>query len=100
MTDDEMFVAFGSANRNVRPSNWIQRLLGIAAAHWQDKTRPVPCATCAACHDSTCFVFPVSLQTDHPELFRDLRFCLRMLEVPEVTARCPRSALGAHNVAA
>lgn len=66
--------------------------MGIAAAHWRDEAGPPPCETCAACPDTTCFVIPVSLYRTHPGLVRDLQFCLRMLEVPEVVAHCPRTA--------
>ncbi len=66
--------------------------MGMAAAHWQGGEGTQPCGTCAACPETTCFVFPVSLHRTQPALVRDLLFCLKMLEVPEVTARCPRNA--------
>ncbi len=92
MADATAFVAFGPGKRKIRPSNWIERLIGMAAAHWQKDQETPPCGTCAACPDATCFVFPVSLHRTHPALVRDLLFCLRMLEVPEVSAHCPRNA--------
>ncbi|MHB8407487.1 MAG: hypothetical protein ACYDHY_05150 [Acidiferrobacterales bacterium] len=92
MRDPAGFVAFGSGKQRVRPSNWIYRLLGIAAAHWQGEKQPQPCGTCTACPDTLCFVFPASLSHTHPAMVRDLEFCLWMLEVPDVSARCPRNA--------
>ncbi|MHB8455940.1 MAG: hypothetical protein ACYDDO_14875 [Acidiferrobacterales bacterium] len=93
MTIETAFVAFGPGKRKVRPSNWIYRLMGIVDVHRQgEKAAQQPCGTCAACPDTTCFVFPASLQDTHPALVRDLKFCLRMLEIPEVSAECPRNA--------
>ena len=95
MTSDEAFVAFGSGTRRIRPSDWVYRLLGLAAAHWESEQEPLPCGTCSACPGTTCFVFPARLYASHPDLVRDLLFCLRMLEVPEVNAKCPRN--GGHS---
>ena len=92
MALEEAFVAFGSGKRRIRPSDWVQRLLGIAAVHWLGEAEPQPCGTCSACPDTTCFVFPARLHGSHPSLARDLMFCLRMLEVQEVNVRCPRKA--------
>lgn len=91
MTPEEAFVAFGPGKKRIRPSDWVYRLMGLAAAHWEGREEPQPCGTCSACPETTCFVFPASLHTSHPGLVRDLLFCLRMLEVPEVNVRCPRN---------
>jgi len=91
MTSEETFVAFGTGKQRIRPSDWLYRLLGLAAAHWEGRPGPQPCGTCSACPGTTCFVFPAGLHASHPALVRDLLFCLRMLEVPEVKARCPRN---------
>jgi hypothetical protein len=91
MTSDEVFVAFGPGKQRIRPSDWVYRLMGLAAAHWEGRAEPQPCGTCSACPETTCFVFPASLHASHPGLVRDLLFCLRMLEVPEVNARCPHN---------
>jgi len=88
----EAFVVHGTAKRRIRPSNWIDRLMCIVAAHWRGQAQPHPCGTCRQCPDTACFVFPVSLHKTHPSLVRDLLFCLRMLEAPDRTARCPRNA--------
>lgn len=94
MKFEEAFVVHGSGKRRIRPSNWIDRLMSLVAAHWGGQPKPQPCGTCCQCPDTTCFVFPVSLHKTHPGLVQDLLFCLRMLEVPDLTARCPRNVEG------
>ena len=84
----EPVLVFGPQTGRVRPSNWTDRLLDIAKAHWQGQEAPLPCGVCNACGTSHCFVFPARLQATHPELVRDLLFCLRMLEVPEIRFDC------------
>ncbi len=91
MTSNEELVAYCPEGKRIRPSDWIHRLMGLAAAHWKGRKMPMPCGTCSACSGTTCFVYPVSLPGEHPKLVQDLRFCLHMLEVPEVTGRCPRN---------
>jgi hypothetical protein len=97
MTSEDAFVAFGPGKQRIRPSDWVYRLMGLASAHWEGKKEPQPCGTCSACPETTCFVFPARLHASHPGLVRDLLFCLRMLEVPEVNAKCPRNC-GRSNV--
>ncbi len=92
MNDLAGFVAFGSAKRRIRPSNWIYRLLEIAAVHWQKESGTQPCAMCCDCPDTMCFTIPLHLKHSHPSLVSDLSFCLRMLEIPEISAQCPRCA--------
>jgi hypothetical protein len=84
----EPVLVFGSEKRRIRPSNWIQRLMDIARAHWAGTDLPLPCGICHRCGSSHCFVFPARLQATHPDLVRDLLFCLRMLEVPEIRFNC------------
>lgn len=94
MKFQETFVVHGSGKRRIRPSNWIDRLMDIVAAHWRGRTEPHPCGTCCECPDTKCFVFPVSLHKTHPALVQDLLFCMRMLEAPDLTAGCPRNIEG------
>ena len=94
MKFEEAFVVHGTGKRRIRPSNWIDRLMCIVAAHWKGRAEPQPCGSCRQCPDTACFVFPVRLHRTHPGLVRDLLFCLRMLEAPDLTARCPRNVGG------
>jgi hypothetical protein len=94
MKFEEAFVVHGSGKRRIRPSNWIDRLMDLVAAHWRGRAEPHPCGSCRQCPDTKCFVFPVSLYDTRPDLVRDILFCLRTLEVPDLTARCPRNIEG------
>lgn len=91
MKFEEALVVHGSGKRRIRPSNWIARLIDLVAAHWEGQAEPRPYGTCCQCPNTTCFVFPASLHKTHPGLVHDVLFCLRMLEVPDLTAKCPRN---------
>ncbi len=93
MTVATEFLVFSPEKRKIRPSNWFYRLMEIAATHWQGRNGPQPCRTCAACPDSMCFVFPTHLQNTDPAMVRDLKFCLHMLDIPEISARCPNNTV-------
>jgi hypothetical protein len=91
MKFEEPFVVHSAGKRRIRPSNWIDRLMCIVAAHYQGRVDSQPCGTCCQCPDTTCFVFPASLPKTRPGLAQDLLFCLRILEVPDLSGRCPRN---------
>lgn len=90
MNFDEPLIAYCPGEKRVRPSDWLNRLMGIVAAHWAGRPRPLPCGTCSACPGTTCFVYPQSLQARQPKMVQDLQFCLHILGIPEVTNKCPR----------
>jgi hypothetical protein len=94
MKYEEALVVHGTGHRRIRPSNWIERLMEIVAAHFRERMESQPCATCCQCTDTQCFVFPVDLHRTQPGLVQDLLFCLRMLEAPDLSARCPRNMIG------
>jgi hypothetical protein len=91
MKFEETFVVHGSGKRRVRPSNWIERLMCIVTAHGRGRKEPRACGNCCQCPDTQCFIFPAVLFKTRPGLVRDLLFCLRMLDAPDLSAHCPRN---------
>ena len=93
MKFEEIFVVHGSGKQRIRPSNWIERLMDIVAAHRRGREKSNSCGTCCQCPNTQCFIFPLSLHQTHPGLAHDLLFSLHMIEAPDLSTSCPRNAV-------